>query len=131
MAKDKRERSYHLVLNDLYDSTYGPGFAEMFEFKTPKDKAAFAQKLEKRRAKKAKEKYLEDKFKADRKKNTSGMMNSYNKGGLPDFSGDGKITKKDVLMGRGVIPKPKKASKGTMIQARGCGMARKKPTKIT
>jgi len=60
-----------------------------------------------------------------------GMMNSYNKGGLPDFSGDGKITQKDVLMGRGVIPKPKKASKGTMIQARGCGMARKKPTKIT
>ena len=60
-----------------------------------------------------------------------GMMDSYNKGGLPDFSGDGKITKKDVLMGRGVIPKPKKANKGTMIQARGCGVARKKPTKIT
>ena len=28
---------------------------------------------------------------------------------LKDFSGDGKITKKDVLMGRGVIPKPKKS----------------------
>ena len=28
------------------------------------------------------------------------------KGGLPDFSRDGKITKADVLMGRGVIPKP-------------------------
>jgi hypothetical protein len=27
---------------------------------------------------------------------------------MKDFSGDGKITKKDVLMGRGVIPKPKK-----------------------
>tara|TARA_R100000908_G_C3662315_1_gene89003 strand:- start:273 stop:485 length:213 start_codon:yes stop_codon:yes gene_type:complete len=53
------------------------------------------------------------------------------KGGLPDFSGDGKITQKDVLMGRGIIPKPKKASKGTMIQAKGCGMARKKKTKIT
>ena len=25
---------------------------------------------------------------------------------MPDFSGDGKITQKDVLMGRGVIPKP-------------------------
>ena len=25
---------------------------------------------------------------------------------IPDFSGDGKITQKDVLMGRGVIPKP-------------------------
>lgn len=27
---------------------------------------------------------------------------------MKDFSGDGKITQKDVLMGRGVIPKPKK-----------------------
>ena len=53
------------------------------------------------------------------------------KGGLPDFSGDGKITQKDVLMGRGVIPKPKKASQGIMVQAKGCGMARKKKTKIT
>ena len=30
-----------------------------------------------------------------------------NKGKFPDVSGDGKITKKDVLMARGVIPKPK------------------------
>jgi hypothetical protein len=27
--------------------------------------------------------------------------------GFPDYSGDGKITMKDVLMGRGVIPKKK------------------------
>ena len=27
------------------------------------------------------------------------------KGGFPDLSGDGKVTKKDVLMGRGIIPK--------------------------
>ena len=26
---------------------------------------------------------------------------------FPDVSGDGKITKKDILMARGVIPKPK------------------------
>mgnify|MGYP000489418392 FL=1 len=26
-------------------------------------------------------------------------------GGFPDLSGDGKITKKDVLMGRGVVKK--------------------------
>jgi hypothetical protein len=26
---------------------------------------------------------------------------------FPDLSGDGKITKKDILMGRGVIDKPK------------------------
>ena len=37
-------------------------------------------------------------------------MSGLKKGGrtMKDFSGDGKITQKDVLMGRGVIPKPKK-----------------------
>ena len=30
---------------------------------------------------------------------------------FPDVSGDGKITKKDILMARGVIPKPKKKRK--------------------
>ena len=34
------------------------------------------------------------------------------KGGraFPDLSGDGKVTKKDVLMGRGVIRRPAKKS---------------------
>ena len=42
----------------------------------------------------------------------------FNKGGrvglkkgtqsFPDFSGDGKTTMKDILMAKGVIPKPKK-----------------------
>ena len=40
------------------------------------------------------------------------------KGGFPDLSGDGKITKKDILMGRGVIPREKKNKGGV---ARGCG----------
>jgi hypothetical protein len=35
---------------------------------------------------------------------------------MKDFSGDGKITQKDVLMGRGVIPK-KKAAMGGGIKA--------------
>ena len=30
------------------------------------------------------------------------------KGKFPDHSGDGKITKKDILMAKGVIPKTKK-----------------------
>ena len=44
---------------------------------------------------------------------------NFNKGGrvglkrgggkFPDHSGDGKITKKDILMAKGVIPKPKKS----------------------
>ena len=32
----------------------------------------------------------------------------FKKGGFPDLSGDGKITRKDILMGRGVIGKGKK-----------------------
>ena len=28
-------------------------------------------------------------------------------GKFPDLSGDGKVTQKDILMGRGVIPKEK------------------------
>ena len=35
----------------------------------------------------------------------------YKKGSFPDMSGDGKITKKDILMARGVIPKTKKKMK--------------------
>ena len=31
------------------------------------------------------------------------------RGTFPDHSGDGKITKKDILMAKGVIPKPKKS----------------------
>ena len=34
------------------------------------------------------------------------------KGGFPDLSGDGKVTMKDILMGRGVIKKPQKKKKG-------------------
>ena len=41
-----------------------------------------------------------------------------NKGGFPDFSGDGKITRKDILMGQGAIPKPMQAG-GAF--PRGCG----------
>ena len=36
-------------------------------------------------------------------------------GSFPDYSGDGKTTMKDILMGRGVIPKPKNKKKKTMM----------------
>ena len=39
---------------------------------------------------------------------SSGKRRGMKKGGFPDLSGDGKITKKDILMGRGVIKKGKK-----------------------
>jgi len=38
-------------------------------------------------------------------------MKMKKKKSFPDVSGDGKITKKDILMARGVIPKPKKGMK--------------------
>jgi len=47
------------------------------------------------------------------------MTTTYKKGGsakkkgkFPDHSGDGKITKKDILMAKGIIPKKKKKRMG-------------------
>ena len=37
-------------------------------------------------------------------------------GSFPDYSGDGKTTMKDILMGRGVIPKPKGKKKTMMAK---------------
>ena len=73
----------------------------------------------------------------------------YKKGGksFPDLSGDGKVTMKDVLMGRGVIKRPKKKGGGLMEAtsrlraqglkmggiAKGCGAVmsdRRKKTKM-
>ncbi len=65
----------------------------------------------------------------------------------PDLSGDGKVTMKDILMGRGVIQRPKKKGGGLMEAtsrlraqglkmggiARGCGAVmsdRRKKTKM-
>tara|TARA_R100001079_G_scaffold93285_1_gene55985 strand:- start:35 stop:388 length:354 start_codon:yes stop_codon:yes gene_type:complete len=41
------------------------------------------------------------------------------KGGFPDLSGDGKVTKKDILMGRGVIPRAKKTFGGRAVKQMG------------
>ena len=38
---------------------------------------------------------------------------------FPDLSGDGKVTMKDILMGRGVIKKPKKKASGGVIKGAG------------
>ena len=40
-------------------------------------------------------------------KSKSEKNNDEEKSDFPDFSGDGKITQKDILMAKGVIPKPK------------------------
>jgi hypothetical protein len=41
------------------------------------------------------------------------------KGGFPDLSGDGKVTMKDILMGRGVVKKPKKKAMGGSMTLQG------------
>ena len=55
------------------------------------------------------------KIKRDEKKAMGGRI-GLKKGSFPDHSGDGKITKKDILMAKGVIPKSKnKKSKKKFI----------------
>ena len=71
----------------------------------------------------------------------------YKKGGksFPDLSGDGKVTMKDVLMGRGVIPRKGKKGGGLMEAtsrlraqglkkggvAKGCGAVMNDRRKVT
>ena len=42
------------------------------------------------------------KMKKKMKYNMGGKVMKYNKGGMPDLTGDGKVTRADVLKGRGV-----------------------------
>ena len=46
-------------------------------------------------------------------------------GGFPDFSGDGKVTQKDILMGKGVIKKPAKKMRGGPMKKAMGGVAKK------
>ena len=56
-----------------------------------------------------------------------GMMKRgmYKKGSFPDMSGDGKITKKDILIARGVIKKPK-GKKDGKVMSKGKSSGKKK-----
>ena len=56
---------------------------------------------------------LEEKVK---KKFNKGGRVGLKRGTFPDLSGDGKTTMKDILMGRGVIPKPKNKKKTMMAK---------------
>ena len=67
-------------------------------------KAAEAKKKEKKQETKTKVFYAPKNF------NKGGRVGLKRGGGkFPDHSGDGKITQKDILMAKGVIPKPKKS----------------------
>ena len=72
------------------------------ESNTEKAKKAF--KKEDKKETKTKHYYVPENF------NKGGRVGLKRGGGkFPDHSGDGKITKKDILMAKGVIPKPKKS----------------------
>jgi len=68
-----------------------------------------------------KSKMVKDYLRYNRDLKAKGGRIGYNKGSkdpvgkkknkFPDHSGDGKITKKDILMAKGVIPKPKSKKK--------------------
>ncbi len=64
------------------------------------------------------------------KKSKDGGIVKLAKGGFPDLSGDGKVTQKDILMGKGVIKMKKggivkKKSSKTRIAKRGFGIAKR------
>ena len=64
------------------------------------------------------------------KKSKDGGIVKLAKGGFPDLSGDGKVTQKDILMGKGVIKMKKggivkKKSSRTRIAKRGFGIAKR------
>ena len=52
-----------------------------------------------------------------------GSISKLKAGGFPDMSGDGKVTKKDILIGRGVINRKSGGLAGRLAQ-RGYGKAR-------
>ena len=67
-----------------------------------------AQKAELRKKEKKQENKTKHFYAPDTFLNKGGRV-GLKKGSFPDHSGDGKITKKDILMAKGVIPKPKKS----------------------
>ena len=64
---------------------------------------------------------LTDAGKIDNKKKGGQMKKKKKKKSFPDMDGDGKVTKKDILIGRGVIKKAKVGMqmKGTSPQVKG------------
>ena len=77
-----------------------------------KDQADYLNKTGKYKVKKEKKKTKV--FIAPENFNKGGRV-GLKGGSFPDLSGDGEVTKEDILIGRGVIPKPKNKKKKTMM----------------
>ena len=88
--------------------------------KVSKDAKAAESKIGKEEAQKigreTKSKMVKDYLKYNRDlKAKGGRIGLKKGGGFPDHSGDGKITQKDILMAKGVIPKAKNKNKKKVI----------------
>ena len=88
MATETKPKTYAEMKNFLYNKAGSLSGKERTEAKKIADEFLFL---------------FADEIKQDKK--DGGSIKKLKDGGFPDFSGDGKITKKDILMGRGVIKK--------------------------
>ena len=98
------------ALKMIKDATSKAGkSAKQAESKIGKDEA---QKI----GRETKSKMMKDYLKYNRDlKAKGGRIGLKKGGGFPDHSGDGKITQKDILMAKGVIPKTKNKNKKKVI----------------
>ena len=88
MATETKPKKYAEMKNFLYNKAGSLSGKERTEAKKIADEFLFL---------------FADEIKQDKK--DGGSIKKLKDGGFPDLSGDGKITKKDILMGRGVIKK--------------------------
>tara|TARA_R100001082_G_C4359544_1_gene158637 strand:+ start:104 stop:892 length:789 start_codon:yes stop_codon:yes gene_type:complete len=116
--KDKISVSDIEAAMQLYRKKFGKKKTDF----TQKNKGGLQEGLEKLKAKGLKDGSKD----VVKKARTRGELKKKKKKKFPDLNKDGKVTFKDILIGRGVV----KANKGTMVQARGCKIGRKKKTKI-
>jgi len=110
-AKETVTKYKKKALKMIKDATSKAGkSAKQAESKIGKDEA---QKI----GRETKSKMMKDYLKYNRDlKAKGGRIGLKKGGGFPDHSGDGKITQKDILMAKGVIPKTKnKKSKKKVI----------------
>ena len=97
MATETKPKTYAEMKNFLYNKASSLSGKERTEAKKIADEFLFL---------------FADEIKQGKK--DGGSIKKLKDGGFPDLSGDGKITKKDILMGRGVI---KKAMGGGVSEA--------------
>jgi len=88
MATETKPKTYAEMKNFLYNKAGSLSGKERTEAKKIADEFLFL---------------FADEIKQSKK--DGGSIKKLKDGGFPDLSGDGKITKKDILMGRGVIKK--------------------------